>query len=229
MQAIQAAMSITGTGTQAATLTRRFAGRDYLDTTAYDEAALIAASREGDAEAFGILVERYMPRALAFATRMTGNPEDAEDIVQDSFVKAYNKLGSFRGDSGFFTWFYRLLSNACLDHMRRGSLVKRIFYFGRPVQDGEDYDPVDQAADPDPGSSPDSGVYRGEAAKDINEALMKLSPRQRAVFLLRHDEGLKTAEVAEALGISEGAVKSHLVRAIAALRKELKAYGEERF
>jgi len=223
MYPLESAVSITCA--QAVAAREPVSGRYVLKTTVHDETALVEASKGGDPDAFGVLVEKYMPRALAFATRMTGNREDAEDVVQDAFVKAYSKLDGFRGESGFYTWFYRLLSNACMDHMRRGSLVKRIFYFGRTNSDGEDYDPVSVAPDTDRNVSPDTGLERGQDAAAINAALMKLSPRQRAVFLLRHDEGLKTAEVAETLGISEGAVKSHLVRAIAALRKELSGYG----
>jgi len=191
-----------------------------------DEPGLIEAAKNGDADAFGVLVERYMPRALAFARQMIGNPADAEDIVQDAFVKAFRKLDSFRGGSEFYTWFYRLLANGCLDHLRRRGLVRRIFRFSSPAPDGgEDIDPLEHAPDTHPASSPLAGYESKEAAAAIRKALAALPERQRAVFLLRHNEDMKTSEVAEVLGISEGAVKSHLARAVAGLRKSLKAYG----
>lgn len=194
---------------------------------AKDEPVLIEAARKGDSEAFGVLVERYMPRALGFARQMTGNAADAEDLVQDAFVTAYRKLGQFKGDSTFYTWFYRLLANRCLDHMRRRSLFMKVFRLGRARPDGEDEDDI-MAVVPDksPGASPLKGYEDMEAKAAINRALSKLPDRQRAVFLLRHNEDMKTSEVASVLGISEGAVKSHLARAVAGLRKSLKAYGD---
>ncbi len=195
---------------------------------AKDEPVLIEAAKRGDAEAFGVLVERYMPRALAFARQMTGNRADAEDLVQDAFVKAYGKLGSFRGGSEFYTWFYRLLANRCLDHLRRRSLFMKVFRLGRAGRDDEDDDQNSMEAFPDrrPASSPLKGYEDMEAGAAINKALSGLTDRQRAVFLLRHNEDMNTTEVAAVLGISEGAVKSHLARAVAVLRKKLKAYGE---
>lgn len=195
---------------------------------AKDEPVLIEAAQNGDAEAFGVLVERYMPRALAFARQMTGNREDAEDLVQEAFVKAYGKLGSFRGGSEFYTWFYRLLANRCLDHLRRRSLFMRVFRLVRAGQDDDDddRDRVEALPDSRPGASPLKGYEDREAGAAIKKALSSLTDRQRAVFLLRHNEEMKTSEVAAVLGISEGAVKSHLARAVAVLRKSLKAYGE---
>ena len=190
-----------------------------------DERLLIEAAQHGDTVAFGVLVERYMPRALAFARQMTGNREDAEDLVQDAFVKAYRKIGSFRGGSEFYTWFYRLLANGCLDHLRRRSLMTRIFRFkAADPESGDESDGMDQAPDTRPDSTPLAGYEAREARAAITKALSRLPDRQRAVFLLRHNEDMKTSEVAAVLGISEGAVKSHLARAVAGLRKSLKAY-----
>lgn len=190
-----------------------------------DEAALVDSARNGDADAFGVLVARYMPRALAFARQMTGSVQDAEDIVQDSFVKAYRSIGSFRGESGFYTWFYRLLANACMDHLRRGSIARKLFFWKRE-DDGDDRPgPLETAPDTHPGSSPYRGLEQKQMRAAINGALGRLPERQRAVFLLRHNEGMSTADVAAVLGISEGAVKSHLSRAITALRSGLREYG----
>jgi len=194
---------------------------------AADENALVNAARAGDSEAFGVLVRRYMPRALAFARQMTGNASDAEDIVQDAFVKAFRSMGSFRGESGFYTWFYRLLANACTDHLRKGTLIKRLFFWRAGAPDEGEVDPVVAAPDTKLGSLPSAGLEREEMRGAIRRALVKLPERQRAVFLLRHNEEMSTAEVAAALGISEGAVKSHLSRAVTALRVSLREYTEK--
>lgn len=199
-------------------------GPQVVTPTGDDEAALIRAAKAGDSEAFGVLVRRYMPKALAFARQMTGGSTDAEDAVQDAFVKAYRSLGSFRGDAGFYTWFYRLLANTCIDHARHGGLIKRLFSFARTTDDGEVDDPLANVADTHPLSSPYGELEQKELRTALGIALRKLPEKQRAVFLLRHNEGMKTAQVAFVLGISEGTVKSHLVRAVDALRKGLKEY-----
>jgi len=189
-----------------------------------DERDLIAAAVAGDETAFGELVKRSMPRALAFARQMTGSQEDAEDVVQEAYVKAYRSLSGFRGDSGFYTWFYRLLANACLDHLRKAAVMNKLLFFRRENKDEDERDPVEDAPDPNAGSSPEALVMGKELKKALNRALMALPGRQRAVFLLKHNEGLKISEIALALGISEGAVKSHLSRAVASLSTSMKDY-----
>lgn len=191
-----------------------------------DEQELIAAAQKGDAEAFGVLVTKYMPRALAFARRMTGNTEDAEDLAQEAFVKAYRNLGSFKGQSGFYTWFFQVLSNLCMDHLRRAALLKKVFFFAAPDVDREEAsDPLMQAPDTDLLSRPDGGLEQKELKAALQKALKRLPDRQRAVFLMKHNEDMKLREIAVVLGISEGAVKSHLVRAVTALKKSMKGYG----
>ncbi|HLB25880.1 MAG TPA: sigma-70 family RNA polymerase sigma factor [Nitrospirota bacterium] len=192
---------------------------------AYDEAALLLAARQGDSEAFGEVVKKYMPRALAFAARTMGNADDAQDAVQDAFVKAYRGLGSFKGESSFYTWFMKVLSNLCLDRLRKAALVKRVFFFV-PERAGEDdgFDVIEQARDENPGTRPEHRLEQKELRAALTRALRALPGRQRVVFLLKHDEGLKVQEIAGVLGISEGAVKSHLFRAVGALRKAMKAY-----
>lgn len=189
-----------------------------------DEPEIIEAAAKGDHEAFGMIVSRYMPRALGFARAMTGNAEDARDMAQEAFVKAYRSLGTFRGQSGFRTWFFSVLANVCTDHLRKRALMNRIIFFrsGRKQDDGADDPPV--AADTHWESMPDRGAERRELGAALGRALLRLPGRQRAVFLMKHHEEMKLREIAAALGISEGAVKSHLVRAVAALRKEMRDY-----
>jgi len=189
-----------------------------------EESALIEAARCGDAEAFGVIVSRYMPKALAYARQLTGNSEDAQDLVQDAFIKAYKGLGSFKGESRFNTWFFRVLSNVCLDHLRKASFLKKVFFFSAGGGDEEAKDPLETAPDTHPSSSPDMGLEQKELRAALEKALGALPARQRAVFLLKHNEGMTLMEIAAVLGISEGAVKSHLARAVTALRKGMKEY-----
>jgi len=190
-----------------------------------DESKLIESARSGDAGAFEVIINRYMPKALAYARQMTGNEEDAQDLVQDAFFKAYRSLDGFKGDSGFYTWFYRLLTNLCLDRLRKAAFLKTVFFFRSAGEDDENYEgPLDWAPDEHPASNPGRVLEQKELKGALNKALRSLPDRQRAVFLLRHGEGMKLADIAGVLGISEGAVKSHLVRAVAAMQKSMKGY-----
>ncbi|MGA2192463.1 MAG: RNA polymerase sigma factor [Nitrospirota bacterium] len=199
---------------------------DTEPAAADEEAALIGAAKRGDSEAFGVIVRRYMPRAIAFARQMTGNSDDAQDLAQDAFIRAYRGLGSFKGDSRFYTWFVKVLSNVCLDHLRKAALIKKVFFFMAPREDeGDEQDLIEESPDSNPASMPDSGLAQKELRAALKKALAALPDRQRAVFLLKHEEGLKLNQIAEALGISEGAVKSHLFRAVEALKKSMKGYG----
>jgi RNA polymerase sigma-70 factor (ECF subfamily) len=188
--------------------------------------ALIEAARYGDAEAFGVLVKHYMPKALSYARQMTGGGEAAEDLVQDAFLKAYKGLGGFKGESSFYTWFFRVLSNICLDHLRKATFLKKVFLI--PAVSDEDDEPGQLEQSPDPNTSwsrPDERLNQKELRAALSKALKILPERQRAVFLLKNNEGMKITEIAAVLNISEGAVKSHLVRAITSLRKHMKGYG----
>jgi RNA polymerase sigma-70 factor (ECF subfamily) len=189
-----------------------------------DEQELIASAKNGDAEAFGIIVERYMPKALSFARHMTGNAEDAQDLAQEAFIRAYNNIATFKGESGFYSWFIRVLYNLCIDHLRRAAFVKKVFFFARPGEQDEE-DPMIKAPDMHPGSIPDMGLEQKELRAALTAAISRLPKQQRAVFLMKHHEGMKLSEIAVALHISEGAVKSHLVRAVTALKKSMKGYG----
>lgn len=198
----------------------------HRDKMEIDEKALVEAAKYGDAEAFGVLVKRYMPKALSYARQMTGGGEESEDLVQEAFLKAYRGLGGFKGESSFYTWFFRVLSNICLDHLRKGAFLKKVFFI--PAVSDEDDEPGQLERAPDPNtawSRPDERFNQKELRAALSRALKILPERQRAVFLLKNSEGMKIAEVAAVLDISEGAVKSHLVRAITSLRKHMKGYG----
>ena len=191
-----------------------------------DEKALIEAARYGDAEAFGVLVKYYMPKALSFARQMTGGGEEAEDLVQEAFLKAYKGLGGFKGESSFYTWFFRVLSNICLDHLRKGTFLKKVFFIPAVSDEDDEAGQLEQAPDLNTSwSRPDERLNQKELRAALSKALKILPERQRAVFLLKNNEGLKITEIAAILNISEGAVKSHLVRSITSLRKNMKGYG----
>ena len=189
-----------------------------------NEQELVEASRKGDPEAFGTLVKMYMPRALAFARQMTGNADDAQDLAQDAFIKAYRALNSFKGGSSFYTWFIRILSNVCLDFLRKRTFIKKIFFFAAPEEEEDGHDAVDQAPDCSRSINPDMPLEQKELRAALKKALLSLPPRQRVVFLMKHEEDLKLTEIAAALRISEGAVKAHLFRAVETLKKGMKGY-----
>ncbi len=192
--------------------------------TALNELDLVEASRNGDPEAFGALVKMYMPRAIAFARQMTGDADDAQDLAQDAFIKAYKALDSFKGGSSFYTWFIRILSNVCLDFLRKRTFIKKIFFFAAPEEEEDGHDAVDLAPDNSRSINPDMPLEQKELRAALKKALLSLPPRQRAVFLMKHEEDLKLSEIAVALKISEGAVKAHLFRAVETLKKGMKGY-----
>ncbi|TYO99216.1 RNA polymerase sigma-70 factor (ECF subfamily) [Geothermobacter ehrlichii] len=182
-----------------------------------DEEILLQRAREGDDESFARLVERHIQPLINLGWRMTGSRDLAEDLAQETFLRLHRSLGSFRGDSSLATWLYRTLSRLAIDHLRREKLKRRIFFFRGADDEGSD--PVELAADPGPG--PDEELQARESVRRLRQALQQLSPQQRAVFTLRHDEGLPLKEIATALGLSEGTVKAHLHRAVQTLRTSL--------
>lgn len=180
------------------------------------EKILLEQIREGNAESFESLVRLLSPRALRLAIRLTGNRAEAEEIAQEAFLRFYTGIHSFRGESSVGTWLYQTVTRLAIDHLRRERLRRRIFFFRR---DEESEDPAEIIADPAP--SPADRVLAEEARQRLSRALEKLPPRQRAVFVLRHQEELTLKEIADLLGLEEGTVKAHLHRAVVRLRKEL--------
>ncbi|MEZ4374293.1 MAG: RNA polymerase sigma factor [Polyangiaceae bacterium] len=159
---------------------------------------------KGDVEAFTGIVQQTQGRLYRLAARLAGSTHDAEDVLQEAYVKAFNALtdGRFDGRSSVQTWLYRIVSNAAIDATRRRK--------ARPVSDTDDYEPeADTSVDPD-----------GRLAlRELDEWLSELSVEQRTVLILRAVEGFSTAETADILGCSEGAVEQRLIRARANLSK----------
>ncbi|MBQ8587437.1 MAG: sigma-70 family RNA polymerase sigma factor [Oscillospiraceae bacterium] len=185
-----------------------------------DEKKWLKKAAAGSAEAFEQLVLKYQTAVYNLCLRMTGDPEDAADMTQESFLKAWRNLESFQGNSAFSTWLYRLASNTCLDHLRS---VKRKPQLSLVM---EDEDGETQALDvPDSAPSPEEQVIALDEQSRLNDALQALDEDQRQILILRAVNGLSYTEIAEALHLKEGTVKSRLARAREQLRKKLQQNG----
>ena len=179
-----------------------------MDAT--EAAAALARARQGDSEAFRALVERHSRSVFRLAYRMTGNEQDAEDVVQESFLRAYRQLGRFESRANFGTWLYRIVANCSVDLMRakqaRHDQTRR-----------ESLDAVlALPADEEPG--PERLARSAEIAARVRTALGGLSPLERAAFTLRHYEGRSIDEISRALGLGMSAAKHSVFRAVKKLR-----------
>lgn len=172
-------------------------------TEKVDEKALIALSLSGDREAFRQLVELYQEKLFRLVFQVVRSREDAEDIVQESFVKAYLSLNTFRGQSSFYTWLYRIAFNMAIDFKRKVS--RR----GGEALGVEEIDQVDQSQI-GPVENPQDALIRRESGKQIQLALEGLSEEHRAVIVLREVDGLHYDEIARVVGVSKGTVMSRL-------------------
>lgn len=188
--------------------------------TGIDEATLVAQSREGDTKAFGELVRRYEGKIFRLAQHVTQNREDAEDVLQETFMKAYEHLDQFQGNSKFYTWIVRIAVNQALMKLRRRKTDKSVS-LDEAIDTGEDTIVREIAAwDEDP----EQRFSREELGEILDSAIQGLEPPYRSVFVLRDIEELSTEETADALGLSVPAVKSRLLRARLQLREKLTRY-----
>jgi RNA polymerase sigma-70 factor (ECF subfamily) len=182
-----------------------------------DEAALVEQSRQGDTEAYGQLVRRYQNKIFRLAQHITQNREDAEDVLQETFLKAYEHLDQFQGNSKFYTWVVRIAVNQALMKLRRRKNDKSVS-LDETIDTGEDTIVREIAAwDEDP----EQRLSREEIGGILDTAVQSLEAPYRSVFVLRDIEELSTEETAEALGLSVPAVKSRLLRARLQLREKL--------
>jgi len=191
---------------------------------AADDRKLVRAAQKGDEQAFRELVVKYQRRVYQLALGMTKDPDDAMDISQETFVRVHRYLPSFKGDSSFFTWTYRIAMNLCLDHQRRKGRVERV--------DAEEGDEAEIEAAMDPPSAalaaPQRATLNAELKEKIEEALQGLSENHRSILLLREVEGLSYEELAKVLGIRKGTVMSRLFHARLKMQKKLREYlGED--
>ena len=185
--------------------------------TGIDESTLVVQAREGDTRAFGELVRRYEAKIFRLAQHITQNREDTEDVLQETFMKAYEHLDQFKGDSKFYTWIVRIAVNQALMKLRRRKTDKSVS-LDETIDTGEDTITREVAAwDEDP----EQRFSRGELGDILDSAVESLEPPYRSVFVLRDIEELSTEETAEALNLSVPAVKSRLLRARLQLREKL--------
>jgi RNA polymerase sigma-70 factor (ECF subfamily) len=182
-----------------------------------DETALVQAAREGDSTAFTELMHRYEGKIFRLAQHITQNREDAEDVLQESFLKAYEHLDQFQGNSKFYTWIVRIAVNQALMKLRKRK-TDRSVSIDEGIDTGEDT-VVREIAAWDP--SPEERYSQEELGEILDSAVESLAPPYRTVFVLRDIEELSTEETAEALDLSVPAVKSRLLRARLQLRDKL--------
>ncbi len=181
------------------------------------EQLLVERCRKGDARAFEELVNLYEKKVYNLAYRMTGNAEDARDITQDAFIKIYSSLSSFRGDASFSTWLFKIVSNMCLDELRRRR--RRSFVsLDEPLRQ-EDGDLPRQM--PDVRMNPENEVEKRHIQAMVHRAILSLTEDHRMVIVLRDLQGFSYDEIAEMMDCSLGTVKSRLNRARLALRRQL--------
>ena len=185
-----------------------------------DESVLVTQAREGDTRAFGELVRRYEGKIFRLGQHITQNREDAEDVLQETFMKAYEHLDQFQGNSKFYTWIVRIAVNQALMKLRRRKTDKSVS-LDETIDTGEDTIVREIAAWDE---NPEQKFSREELGEVLDTAIQSLEPLYRSVFVLRDMEELSTEETAEALNLSVPAVKSRLLRARLQLREKLTRY-----
>src|SRR6201987_5239073 len=186
----------------------------------HPDVLLVNRARGGDVQAFEKLVKQYDRQVFRIAQHITQNREDAEDVVQDAFLKAYEKLDEFQGNSKFYTWLVRIAVNESLMRLRRRRTGKMVS-IDEDVETDEGSVPRDLA---DWAPDPEQNYTQSELAEILRKTIQGLPPGFRVVFALRDVEGLSTEETAETLGLSIPAVKSRLLRARLQLRERLSRY-----
>ena len=185
-----------------------------------DDSLLIREAQRGNRAAFEELVRHYDQAVLRLAMHLTGSDTEAQDIYQEAFLKAYKNVGSFRFECSFYTWIYRIVSNLCLDHLRKKQVRKE----DAPVAtdaEGEQYDVLERVPDGRAAANPERDLMRRELGTRITSALDRLTPRERMVFELKHYHGLKLRTVGEILHTTEETAKNTLFRATQKLRGAL--------
>lgn len=181
------------------------------------DAATVARVRAGDEEAFGLLVERHSRHVFRVAYRMTGNEQDAEDVVQETFLKAYRQIARFESRSRFGTWLYRIAINCAHDMLRQRPK-------GTTTSVDADETTLSYETSRAAGGSPpdlDRVVFSAEVQQRVSETLSSLSENERAAFVLRHYEGLSIEEVGQTLGLRTSATKHSIFRAVQKMRRAL--------
>jgi RNA polymerase sigma-70 factor (ECF subfamily) len=204
-------------GAPSPTIRGRMAGQT---TTRVDDTVLIREAQRGNRAAFEELVRHYDRAVLRLALHLTGSESDAQDIYQEAFLKAFRNLGSFRFECSFYTWIYRIVSNLCLDHLRRRKVRKEDSAVATDAE-GSEFSLLDHVADERADSNPERDLLRHELGQRIAATLKTLTPRERMVFELKHYHGLKLRTVGEILNTTEDTAKNTLFRATQKMRAAL--------
>jgi RNA polymerase sigma-70 factor (ECF subfamily) len=184
---------------------------------------LVREAQGGDHAAFAQLVHAHDEAVLRLALRITGSQSDAQDIYQEAFLKVYKKLDCFRFECSVSTWIYRIVTNVCLDHLRKNRNRKESSAV-KVKADGEEFDLLNQILDDRTAHNPEQQLLRCELSAHILCALDRLTPRERMVFDLKHFQGMKLRTVSEILNTSESSVKTSLMRGTRKLRCQLARY-----
>ncbi len=180
----------------------------------HDDEAVVRQARDGNEEAFRVLVERHGRSVYRLAFRMTGRQEDAEDVVQETFIRAFRQLSRFEARSNFGTWLYRIGFNCAIDYMR-----------GRPHRETpEDAETLEAKSAPESSPGADALVYAGEISERVQSALNGLSEKERAAFIMRHYHGHSIEEIGAALGMKTNATKHSIFRAVRKMRAVLEPF-----
>lgn len=189
---------------------------------AQSDAAAVERTLAGDRDAFRVLVERHSHNVFRLAYRMTGNRQDAEEVVQEAFLRAYQKLGQFAARANFGTWVYRIAANYAIDRMRQRKKEEARKVEPAVYEQGTENDPVTLVRDAAP--TPERLAHNIELRKHMEIALAALSHSERTAFVMRHWEGCAIEEIAEVLKSSSGAAKNTVFRAVQKLRLALQPF-----
>lgn len=181
------------------------------------DSVAVARARSGDGDAYRQLVERYSRGVFRLAFRMTGNEQDSEDVVQETFMRAYKQLHRYESRSSFATWLYRIAANYSLDLVRRRKRHGEVALGGAPSGDAPEI--LDTVASADPG--PERLAFSNVVQRRVAGALDELSEQERTAFVLRHFEGQSIEEISGTLGLSGNAAKHSIFRAVQKLRRAL--------
>ena len=177
----------------------------------------IGRSRHGDRDAFRVLLERHSRSVFRLAYRMTENTNDAEDIVQETFLRAWKQIGRFDGRASFSTWVHRICANCSLDHIRRRNRFQDLH--SSPEVEEQTADPMEQLPAASP--SPERLAQSSQITAILIPALKELTEMERVAFVMRHYEGCSIEQISEALKVERGAAKHSVFRAVQKLRRAL--------
>ncbi len=179
---------------------------------------IINRARSGDRTAFGELVRMYQKKVYQLAWNLTGNHQDADDLAQETFIKAYHSIGKFRMESEFKTWIYRIMINTHIDKKRKKSIPALSLLINTSAEN--DTRPQD-TADPLPDNNPENHIEAVDLNKHITRAMKVLSAREKHAFVLKHYQGLSIKEISDIIKTTEGTVKSMLFRSVQKMQKAL--------